>query len=158
MWYTLGKNRLTDVFEVEGFGETNIGKLLLSPTRTFAPILKPLLEEHFDKIHGLIHCSGGGQTKCLKYLPGDFKIVKDNLFEAPPVFKLIQKNSGSNNREMYEVFNMGCRLEVYCAEKDASIMIKAAQDQAVDAQVIGHVESNVKKALEIQLKDELIVY
>lgn len=154
----IGKNRLTDSFKVDGYGELNIGQLLLSPTRTFAPILKPLLEEHFDKIHGLIHCSGGGQTKCLKYLPGDFKIVKDNLFEAPPVFKLIQENSGSNNREMYEVFNMGCRLEVYCTEKDASIMIKAAMDKGVDAQVIGHVESNVKKALEIRLKDELIVY
>ena len=92
---------------------TTIGKLLLSPTRTFAPVMKELLENNFDAIHGLIHCSGGGQTKCLKYLPGNFRIVKDNLFEPPIIFKLIQEASKSDDREMYQVFNMGTRLEIY---------------------------------------------
>ncbi len=137
---------------------TSIGKLILSPTRTYAPVLKILLENEFDKIHGLIHCSGGGQTKCMKYLPGNLKIVKDNLFEAPEIFNIIQKSSGSNNKEMYEVFNMGCRLEIYCAAEDAEMMISTAKTFNIDAQVIGRVEANGKKELVIKLKDEEIVY
>ncbi|MFN5607012.1 MAG: phosphoribosylformylglycinamidine cyclo-ligase, partial [Bacteroidota bacterium] len=90
-----------------------VGELLLSPTRTFAPVIKKLLEEIPHAIHGLIHCSGGGQTKCLKYLPGSFKVVKDNLFTPPLVFKLIQEASKSDLREMMQVFNMGTRLEIY---------------------------------------------
>ena len=137
---------------------TTIGKLILSPTRTYAPVLKILLENAFDKIHGLIHCSGGGQTKCMKYLPGNFKIIKDNLFEAPEIFKIIKESSGSNNKEMYEVFNMGCRLEIYCAAEDAEMMISAANTFNIDAQIIGSVEANDKKELVIKLKDEEIVY
>ncbi|MBP9097235.1 MAG: phosphoribosylformylglycinamidine cyclo-ligase, partial [Ferruginibacter sp.] len=106
----------------------------------------------------LIHCSGGGQTKCMKYLPGNFRIIKDNLFEVPPVFTLIQQNSGSSNREMYEVFNMGCRLEIYCDGTDAEIMIQAAKAFNIDAQVIGRVEAAVKKELVIKLTGESIVY
>ena len=132
--------------------------MILSPTRTYAPVVKQLLENHFDKIHGLIHCSGGGQTKCMKYLPGNFRIVKDNLFEAPEIFKIIQQSSGSSNKEMYEVFNMGCRLEIYCAAEDAAIMIAAAQSFNIAAQVIGRVESNDKKELVIKLKGEEIIY
>lgn len=156
----IGKHRLLDL----GQQKTNngqsitIGQLLLSPTRTYAPMLKQLLENHFDKIHGLIHCSGGGQTKCMKYLPDTFKIIKDNLFEAPEIFKIIQENSGSSNREMYEVFNMGCRLEIYCDAADASAMIDAAQQFGIDAQIIGRVEASDKKELVIKLKDEEIVY
>ncbi len=153
----IGKNKLTDTLEIEG-KETTIGKLILSPTRTYAPVLKNLLENHFEKINGLIHCSGGGQTKCLKYLPGDFKIIKDNLFEAPPVFKLIQENSGSNNKEMYEVFNMGCRLEIYCKPEDAAIMIAEAQAFNIAAQIIGRVELSDKKELLIKLGEEEIRY
>ena len=153
----IGKNKLSDKIEIDG-KETTIGKLILSPTRTYAPVLKNLLQNHFDKIHGLIHCSGGGQTKCLKYLPADFKIIKDNLFEAPPVFKLIQENSGSNNKEMYEVFNMGCRLEIYCKPEDAAIMIAEAKAFNIDAQIIGRVEASTKKVLVIKLKDEEINY
>src|SRR6201999_3914159 len=93
-----------------GLHSTDIGHLLLSPTRTYAPLLKELLTGHFAAIHGLVHCSGGGQTKCMKYLPGEFRVVKDNLFEPPVVFKLIQEASGSDDREMYQVFNMGHRL------------------------------------------------
>jgi len=138
---------------------TTIGQLLLSPTRTYAPVLKQLLQHHFDKIHGLIHCSGGGQTKCLKYLPGNFKIVKDNLFEVPPIFQIIQKGSGSSLKEMYEVFNMGCRLEIYCAIEDAATMIAAAESFGIAAQIIGRVEAGEKKELVIRnVGQEDIVY
>ncbi len=137
---------------------TSIGKLLLSPTRTYAPVMKDLLENHFDKIHGAIHCSGGGQTKCLKYLPGNFKIIKDNLFEPPEIFKIIRQNSGSNNKEMYEVFNMGCRLEIYCDAVNAETMIEAANKFGIAAQVIGRVEDHDKKELVIKLKEEEVRY
>jgi phosphoribosylformylglycinamidine cyclo-ligase len=137
---------------------TTIGQLLLSPTRTYAPVMKGLLENHFDKIHGVIHCSGGGQTKCMKYLPGNFKIIKDNLFDAPAIFNIIKENSGSSNKEMYEVFNMGCRLEIYCDAADADTMITAATEFGIDAQVIGRVEESEKKELVISLKEEDIVY
>ena len=137
---------------------TTIGQLLLSPTRTYAPVMKGLLENHFDKIHGVIHCSGGGQTKCMKYLPGNFRIIKDNLFEAPEIFNIIKANSGSNNKEMYEVFNMGCRLEIYCDAADADIMIDAAKGFGIDAQIIGRVEDSEQKELVIKLKDEEIKY
>lgn len=150
----IGKNRLTDIVS----GSYTIGELLLSPTRTYAPVMKQLLENHFEKIHGLIHCSGGGQTKCLKYLPGDFRVVKDNLFEPPAIFNIIQQNSGSSLKEMYEVFNMGCRLEIYCTEANAQVMIDAAKAFGIEARVIGRVEQNVKKALEIRLKETVIVY
>jgi len=157
----IGKHKLTSEYQLltnTTQSATSIGKLLLSPTRTYAPVLKPLLEHHFDKIHGLIHCSGGGQTKCLKYLPGNFKIIKDNLFEAPPIFQLIQQSSGSNFREMYEVFNMGCRLEIYCKPEDAVIMIEAANDLNIEAQIIGRVEAGEKKELVLSVNGEEIVY
>jgi phosphoribosylformylglycinamidine cyclo-ligase len=157
----IGKNKLSDAVTftiAHSSFTTTIGKLILSPTRTYAPVLKQLLQNHFDKIHGLIHCSGGGQTKCMKYLPGNLKVVKDNLFEAPEIFRIIQKSSGSNNKEMYEVFNMGCRLEIYCSPENAGVMIATAQSFNIDAQVIGRVEANDKKELMIQLKDEVIVY
>ncbi|MCP9751381.1 phosphoribosylformylglycinamidine cyclo-ligase [Ferruginibacter sp. HRS2-29] len=153
----IGKNKLTDTITI-GNEQITIGKLVLSPTRTFAPVMKPLLEDHFEKIHGLIHCSGGGQTKCLKYLPGNFRIVKDNLFETPPVFKLIQENSGTSLKEMYEVFNMGCRLEIYCKAEDAQLMIDAAKAFNIDAQVIGRVEAAEKKQLLIKAGGEEILY
>jgi phosphoribosylformylglycinamidine cyclo-ligase len=157
----IGEHKLSDSITLTANSSpltTTIGKLILSPTRTYAPVLKVLLENEFDKIHGLIHCSGGGQTKCMKYLPGNFRIVKDNLFEAPEIFKLIQKSSGSNNKEMYEVFNMGCRLEIYCSPEDAEMMIATANTFNIDAQIIGRVEANDKKELVIQLKDETIIY
>ena len=128
----------------------NVGKLLLSPTRTFAPVMKVLLETHFKKINGLIHCSGGGQTKCLKYVPDNTRIVKDNLFEPPVIFQLIQKASKTDYREMYQVFNMGTRMEIYTNEKDADTIISVAQSFGVDAQVIGRVEESKKKELVIR--------
>ncbi|MEI7472228.1 MAG: AIR synthase related protein [Chitinophagaceae bacterium] len=150
----IGKHRLTD----KTSAGTTIGNLLLSPTRTYAPVLKQLLEQHFDKIHGLIHCSGGGQTKCMKYLPGNFKIIKDNLFSPPEIFNIIQQNSGSSNKEMYEVFNMGCRLEIYCDAENAEVMIDTAQSFGIAAQIIGRVEAAPKKELLIQIGSETIVY
>ena len=154
----IGNNRLTDPWEDNANPGMTIGQLILSPTRTYAPLLKELLHNHFSKINGLIHCSGGGQTKCLKYLPGNFRIVKDNLFDAPPVFDMLQKNSGSNLKEMFEVFNMGCRLELYCKQEDAQIMINAARIFNIDAQVIGRVQAADKKELLIQYKGEEILY
>lgn len=136
----------------------NIGQMLLSPTRTFAPIIRKLLDEHFDQIHGMIHCSGGGQTKCLKYMPSNVRLVKDGLPEAPAVFNLLQANSGCNNREMLEVFNMGIRLEVYCPQDSAQSIIELAKSFGVGAHLIGRVETDVKKSLEIHWAGEQIVY
>jgi phosphoribosylformylglycinamidine cyclo-ligase len=123
----IGPYRLTDTVSIPETGQTiETGKLLLSPTRTYAPLLKDILKHQFADVHGIIHCSGGGQTKCLKYLPGNFRIIKDNLFTPPVIFDMIQKASGSDNREMYQVFNMGHRLEIFTSEKNAAEMIKIA--------------------------------
>ncbi len=161
----IGKHKLSDpVSSIQYPGSSiqhpasSIGQLLLSPTRTYAPVLKLLLENHFEKIHGLIHCSGGGQTKCMKYLPGQFRVIKDNLFEPPAIFHIIKANSGSSNREMYEVFNMGCRLEIYCDAADADTMIAAAKSFHIDAQIIGRVEESDRKELIIRLPGEAILY
>lgn len=148
----IGSHKMTDQIQVEGFS-TTIGKLLLSPTRTYAPVLKVLLEQNFDAIHGLIHCSGGGQTKCLKYVPDDVKIVKDNLFTSPVIFDLIQNASKADDREMYQVFNMGCRMEVYTPIQHADSIIKTATQFGIDARVIGRVEASEKQQLVIKTKD-----
>jgi len=154
----IGKHKLTDEIVRNDGEKTTIGKLLLSPTRTYAPVLKSLLSNNFEEINGLIHCSGGGQTKCLKYLPSNFKIIKDNLFDAPEIFNIIEKSSGSNLKEMYEVFNMGCRLEVYCEKENAQTIIKTAQSFGIAAQIIGRVEESNKKELLIKIRGEEILY
>ena len=157
----LGKYHMTDDIEVaspSSLIQTDVGRLLLSPTRTYAPVLKVLFEQHFEEIYGLIHCSGGSQTKCMKYLPGNFRIVKDNLFEPPIIFKLIQESSGSDNREMYQVFNMGHRLEIFTNEKAAEKMIAIARHFNIDAQIVGRVEANDKKELILRAGDEEIRY
>jgi len=151
----IGKHRMTDTITVDG-AETSIGKLVLSPTRTFAPVMKTLLEAHFDAVNGLIHCSGGGQTKCLKYVPDNVKIVKDNLFTPPVVFDIIKEASGADDKEMYQVFNMGTRLEIYTNEADAETMIATARSFGIDAQVIGRVEASGKKSLDIIQNGNLI--
>ncbi|MBX2922636.1 MAG: phosphoribosylformylglycinamidine cyclo-ligase [Chitinophagaceae bacterium] len=148
----IGQYKMTDAIEAGGFS-TNIGKLLLSPTRTYAPVLKVLLEQHFDAIHGLIHCSGGGQTKCMKYVPGNVRIVKDNLFVPPVVFELIQQAGKADDREMYQVFNMGCRMEVYTPPAHAHSIIQAAAQFGIEAQVIGRVEASEKQELVIKTKE-----
>jgi len=154
----IGKDRLTDDYPLGNDVFTSVGNLILSPTRTYAPLLKKILENYFDKIHGLIHCSGGGQTKCMKYMPGNFRIIKDNLFKAPTVFELLQHNSGASLKEMFEVFNMGCRLELYCAATDASIMIEMAKEYGIEAQIIGRVELADKKELVIEYAGEVMKY
>jgi len=154
----IGKNKLTDTVTDKHQHQVELGKLLLSPTRTFAPVLKNMLEHHFEKIHGIIHCSGGGQTKCAKYLHQNFKIIKDNLFEPPLIFDIIQQNSNSTWREMYEVFNMGCRIEIYCNAADAQVFIDIAKSFEIDAQIIGRVETSDDKSVEIHAHNEVIVY
>lgn len=153
----IGDHKLTDAVNVNN-EHTTIGKLLLSPTRTYAPVLKVLLENNFDDIHGLIHCSGGGQTKCLKYIPDNVKVVKDNLFAPPVIFDIIQKASKADNREMYQVFNMGCRMEVYTTAKAADNIIKTAEQFGVEAQVIGRVEASADQSLHIYTKKEELVF
>lgn len=153
----IGPHKMTDEITI-GQQLTDIGHLLLSPTRTFAPVMKVLLEDHFDVIHGLIHCSGGGQTKCLKYVPENVRIVKDNLFEPPVIFQLIQQASKADDREMYQVFNMGTRLEIYTNKKDADSVINVAKGFGVDAQIIGRVEASEKKELHIKTKRGELVY
>ena len=145
----IGPYKLSDTVS-DGTNDYTAAQLLLSPTRTFAPVLKEILTGQFDDVHGLIHCSGGGQTKCMKYLPGSMRIVKDNLFPTPIVFNLIQKASGSDDREMYQVFNMGCRLEIYTSEAAAPELIRIAEKWGVDARVIGRVEASDKKELVIK--------
>jgi phosphoribosylformylglycinamidine cyclo-ligase len=116
--------------------------------------MKELLEGHFDSIYGLVHCSGGGQTKCLKYVPENVRIVKDNLFEPPAIFGLIQEASGSDDREMYQVFNMGTRMEIYTNEKDAEKIIAVSKNFGVDARVIGRVEKGAGKSLLLKSKNQ----
>ena len=153
----IGKHRLTEEIQI-GQRQTSIGQLILSPTRTFAPILKEILVNHFDAVHGLIHCSGGGQTKCLKYLPSNMKVLKDNLFTPPVIFDLIQQASRADAREMYQVFNMGTRLEIYTDEVNAQQFISIAQSFGVEAQVIGRVEASDKKEVELRVGGEVISY
>ena len=143
----IGKNKVTDTLAIPGFGDIQVGKLLLSPTRTYAPLVKAILSTHFDAVKGMIHCSGGGQTKCMKYLPGPMRIVKDNFLEVPPIFKLIQENSGANAREMYQVFNMGHRLEIFTNENDAPNLIQIAASLGIESQIIGRVEASAIKEL-----------
>lgn len=142
----IGKNKLTDELLVNG-EKISIGKLLLSPTRTYAPLLKRLLDECFPDINGLIHCSGGGQTKCMKYLPGPMAVIKDNLFDIPPIFELIQTNSGADYREMYQVFNMGHRLELFTHEKAAGKIIDISASFGIEAKIIGRVAAAPKASL-----------
>ncbi len=142
----LGKNSLTDEIIINS-EKHQVGKLLLSPTRTYAPLLKLLLDEYFSGIHGIIHCSGGGQTKCMKYLPRPLSIIKDHLFDIPPIFQLIRENSGADYREMYQVFNMGHRLEIFTSESVAVEMIAVANSLRIEAQIVGRVEEATSSSL-----------
>jgi phosphoribosylformylglycinamidine cyclo-ligase len=157
----IGRHRMTDPVSVNYRGEnyqTNIGKLILSPTRTFAPVIKHILETNFDDVHGLIHSSGGGQTKCLKYMPEKVRVIKDDLFEAPEIFRLIQEASGADEREMYQVFNMGCRMEIYTTQNAAADILKVAESFGIDARVIGRVEQGAGKELLIKNNKSEILY
>ena len=140
-----GKTKLTD--KVEGV-DIDAGKLVLSPTRTYAPIIKKILEKHRKNIHGMVHCSGGAQTKILHFVE-ELHIIKDNMFDVPPLFKLIQEQSGTDWREMYQVFNCGHRMELYVPEEIAEEIIGISQSFNVDAQIVGRVEASDKKKLTI---------
>ena len=147
----IGNQLLTNEVEVNGT-KTNIGKLLLSPTRTYAPLMVEILQNHFSEVYGIIHCSGGGQTKCMKYLPKPLHIVKDNLFEIPPIFKIIQENSGASFKEMYEVFNMGHRLEIFTNQTAANKMIAIANTLNIEAKIIGRVEAPINNQKKLTVK------
>ncbi len=150
-----GKTRLTD--EVPG-APLDAGKLVLSPTRTYAPIVKKILSKYNSTdIHGMVHCSGGAQTKILHFVD-NLHIVKDNLFPIPPLFKLIQEQSGTDWREMYQVFNCGHRLEIYANETVAQELINISREFGVDARIIGRVEGNSSKKLTIKSEFGTFVY
>lgn len=127
----------------------NVGKMILSPTRTFSPIIKAILDTHFDKIDGMVHCTGGGQTKVLHFVK-NLSIIKDNLFKTPPLFSMIQNQSNSEWHEMYKVFNMGNLLEFYTDENTAQQLIALAHTFNIEAQIIGRVEAADKNELHIQ--------
>jgi Phosphoribosylaminoimidazole (AIR) synthetase len=128
----------------------NVGKMILSPTRTYAPVVLKVLNEHFDKIHGIIHCSGGGQSKVLHYLPAPLRVVKNNLLAAPPLFNMIQQSAGTGWKEMYQVFNMGQRLEIYTDKETAAAVVEIAKSFNIDAQISGHVEAAEAKEVVIE--------
>ena len=134
----VGSKKLTDTVKIEG-KDIPVGKLILSPTRTFLPVLKQMIEELKPEINGIIHNTGGGQTKVAHFIRNK-KIVKNNMLPLPPLFKMIQEESGTGWKEMYQVFNMGQRLEVYLPEKYAAAILNIAKSFHIDAQIIGHVE------------------
>lgn len=140
-----GTRNLTD--EIEGV-TLDAGKLVLSPTRTYAPIIKKILESHRAQIHGMVHCSGGAQTKVLHFID-NLHVIKDNLFEVPPLFKLIQQESGTDWKEMYKVFNMGHRMEIYVNQEIAQEIISISESFGVDAQIVGRVEAAEAKKVTI---------
>ncbi|MBK9017476.1 MAG: phosphoribosylformylglycinamidine cyclo-ligase [Saprospiraceae bacterium] len=147
-----GSKKLTDTIEIDG-KKIPVGKLVLSPTRTYLPVIKRVLDEFKGQrrklIHGLVHCSGGGQTKVKHFLKNK-RVVKDNLLPIPPLFDLIQKESGTGWREMYQVFNMGQRLEFYVGQKDAQAIIDIARSFHIDAQVVGYVEDMTGEQVRVE--------
>ena len=141
-----GNYRLTD--DVEG-SPLNAGKLVLSPTRTYAPVIKALLDEMRPEIHGMVHCTGGAQTKVLHFVGDNCKVIKDNMFPVPPLFKAIAEQSGTDWAEMYKVFNMGHRMEIYVRPELADKVIALSQSFHIDAQIVGRIEEG-EKSLTIQ--------
>ena len=149
-----GSYGLTD--KVEG-APLNAGKMVLSPTRTYAPIIKKILDNHLGEIHGMVHCSGGAQTKILHFVD-DLQIVKDNMFAVPPLFKMIHEQSGTDWKEMYKVFNMGHRMEVYVPQAIAESIIAISKSFNVDAKIVGRVEAQGEKKLTIKSEFGEFVY
>jgi phosphoribosylformylglycinamidine cyclo-ligase len=152
-----GKKSLTDKVEVPGFGAIDAGLLVLSPTRTYAPVIKKVLEAYRSQIHGLVHCSGGAQTKVLHFID-NLHVIKDNLFPIPPLFSLIQEQSGTGWKEMYQVFNMGHRMELYVPENIAAEIIKISQSFNIDAQIVGRVEAAEKKQVTVKSEKGEFIY
>ena len=133
---------------VEGV-EVNAGQLVLSPTRTYAPVIKKLLDLMRPQIHGMVHCTGGAQTKVLHFVGDNCRVVKDNMFPIPPLFRVIHDESGTEWKEMYKVFNMGHRMEIYVSPEDAEKVIETSRSFNIDAQIVGHIEDG-KKSLTIK--------
>lgn len=142
-----GTKTLTE--QIEGLG-IDAGQLVLSPTRTYAPVIRKILDGKRNKIHGMIHCTGGAQTKVLHFINDNCKIIKDNMFAVPPLFKIIKEESNTDWKEMYQVFNMGHRMEIYVNPEDAEEIIQISKSFNIDAQVIGHVEEDNKPSLTIK--------
>lgn len=149
-----GGKKLTD--KVEG-SPIDAGKLVLSPTRTYAPIIKEVLNKHRSNIHGMVHCSGGAQTKILHFV-NNVHVIKDNMFDVPPLFKLIQEQSGTSWQEMYKVFNMGHRMEIYLPKEYAQDIIDISKSFNVDAKIIGRVEESDTKQLTIKSQFGEFIY
>lgn len=149
-----GKYKLTD--EITGLG-IDAGKLVLSPTRTYAPVIREILQKHRESIHGIIHCSGGAQTKVMHFVD-NVHIVKDNLFPVPPLFRIIQEESDTSWKEMYQVFNMGHRMEIYANPVLAESLINISKSYHIDAQVIGHVEPFHGRKLTIHTEAGIFEY
>jgi phosphoribosylformylglycinamidine cyclo-ligase len=141
-----GRKKLTD--QVEN-SPIDAGKLVLSPTRTYAPVIKRILDAHRTNIHGMVHCSGGAQTKVLHFVD-NVHVIKDNLFLIPPLFKLIQEESNTDWKEMYKVFNMGHRMEIYLSPEHAQDIIEISKSFGIDAQIVGRVEGSDEKKLTIK--------
>lgn len=149
-----GRLRLTD--PVEGL-DTDTGKLVLSPTRTYGPVIKRILEKMRPAIHGMIHCSGGGQTKVMRFVE-NMHVIKDNMFPVPPLFRIIHEQSGTDWGEMYKVFNMGHRFEIYTDEGSAGEIIRIASEFNLDSQIIGHCEGSANNRLTISSEKGVFEY
>jgi phosphoribosylformylglycinamidine cyclo-ligase len=149
-----GRYSLTDSTDTP----LDVGKMLLSPTRTYAPVVLQVLERYFDKIHGIIHCSGGGQSKVLHYIPRPMRVVKDNLLPVPPLFTMIQQSAGTDWKEMYQVFNMGQRLEIYTDRDTAAHIIDIARSFGIEATISGYVEEASQKEVVIESEHGKFLY
>lgn len=136
-----GKYKLLDPVENSPL---NAGMLVLSPTRTYAPVVKQILDKYRSEIHGMVHCTGGAQTKVLHFVNDNCKIIKDNMFPIPPLFKAIKESSGTEWKEMYQVFNMGHRMEIYVTPEIAENIISISKSFNIDAQIVGHIEEGQK--------------
>ncbi|MDB5137648.1 MAG: purM [Mucilaginibacter sp.] len=152
-----GTKNLTDMIDIGNGNSIEAGKLVLSPTRTYAPIIKNILDSYRSQIHGMVHCSGGAQTKVLHFID-NLHIIKDNLFPVPPLFKLIQEESKTSWHEMYKVFNMGHRMELYVPEEIAGDLIKISQSFGVEAQIIGRVETAEHKQVTVRSEFGEFIY
>lgn len=153
-----GNKGLTDPVEIGNNISITAGKLVLSPTRTYAPVIKKVLEGYRSQIHGLVHCSGGAQTKVLHFINDDIHVIKDNLFPILPLFKLIQEQSGTDWKEMYKVFNMGHRMELYVPESIAQEIIAISESFNIEARIIGRVETGTQKQVTIDSEKGNFVY
>lgn len=153
-----GGKKLTDEVLLDEQNSITAGKLVLSPTRTYAPVIKKVLDAYRKDIHGLVHCSGGAQTKVLHFINDDVHVIKDSLFPIPPLFKLIQEQSGTDWKEMYKVFNMGHRMEIYVPKAIAEDIIAISKSFNIDAQIIGRVEKGNQKQVTLTSEFGTFVY